>query len=236
MIASKKGQGLAFISILVLVGILYFIFKYNTDTYGFIIKAGDEQAHLIESYAEGAKAKTYVQTVARLSAFDAIWKTTRNPSGIAIANACSSNETFFANFLPIFEKYISIYESSVDLSETSLPEYKFDFKCTQGLTIEGWGYKEQCVVKSNFLYPAEPCEDQNLDKCPAVKYSNGLSGACKIVNQACVEAVQEPECDSAANENECMKISESCVWEKSYSEKIDVTSVPLTNYQFLVES
>ena len=74
---SKKGQGLGFVAILILVGLLYFIFRYHTEVYEFTMTTGDQQAHLVTSYAETEKAKDVAQTTFRQAAYEAIWNTSK---------------------------------------------------------------------------------------------------------------------------------------------------------------
>lgn len=236
---SKRGQGLAFVSIIVLIAILYFIFRFNTDTYGFIMQAGDEQAHLVTAYTEGAAAKSYVQIAARQAAFEAVWKISKSKSPDSLSKC--TDPAFNQTFEILFRRYIAMYYSSTYLVETSIPNYRFNFDCSSNsLAITGWGYGESCHLQG-FHFPEKPCEDEtDYTNCTTnIKFSDGYSGnACKwdaALN--CTDSLPEPNCRGADNSSECAAISSSyCGWRVSYAENINVVSVPLVNYQFSADS
>jgi hypothetical protein len=238
---SKKGQGLALVSILVLIAILYFIFRFNTETYGFIMQAGDEQAHLVTAYTEGAKAKSYVQTAARDAAFEVVWNIgNKNPAAAALSQFCIQDAASGPMFKELFDKYLAMYSPSSPLVETSIPGYRFKSSCPHALEIEGFGYDESCKLKRNFPVPELPCEDQpNATACAAIKFTTDKSKNACTWNQKlnCTNSQPAPNCSGASNSAECAAASSSyCSWEISYSEKINVISAPLINYQFSIDT
>jgi hypothetical protein len=244
---SKKGQGLAFVSILVLVAILYFIFRFNTETYGFIMQAGDEQSHLITSYVESAKAKSYVQIAASEAASEVVWNlSNKSKDAAALTQACDQKTAFEAAFKDLFSRYITMYSPSSQLIETSIPDYKFSFSCSHnGLMIEGYGYDESCKLQKNFPFPERPCADEtDYTNCTTkIKFTQNYPGNACTWDQKlnCTSSLPEPNCGLAGNATDCSNIlakdnNRYCSWKISYSEKINVVSAPLVNYQFSIDA
>lgn len=243
---SKRGQGLAFVSILVLVAILYFIFRFNTETYGFIMQAGDEQSHLITAYVESAKAKSYVQIAASEAASEVVWNlSNKNKDAAALTQACDQKTAFEAAFKDLFSKYVTMYYPSSQMLETSIPNYRFSFSCSHnGLTIEGYGYDESCKLQNNFPFPERPCEDEtDYTNCTKIKFIQNYPGNACIWDQKlnCTSSLPEPICAGTDNAADCSNIpandnNKYCSWEISYSEKINVVSAPLINYQFSIDT
>ena len=241
MVMSRKGQGLAFVSILVLIAILYFIFRFNSDTYGFVIQAGDEQAHLVTAYTEGANAKSFVQIAARDAAYEAIYNITNSKNSSALSHC--TDASFMPKFENLFNQYVAMYASSTYLVKTSIPSYKFGTPVcsSSSLTIEGFGYAEGCKLQKNFPFPERPCEDEtNYDNCTTgIKFTKGYFGnACTWDPKLnCTNSLPEPSCFVAIDPGACATVSSLyCGWEVSYSEKINVVSAPLINYQFSIDS
>jgi len=240
---SKKGQGLAIVSILVLIAILYFIFKYNTETYAFVMQTGDEQAHLVTAYMDGAKVKSYIEIAARDAAFETIWSLSDKSPDPAIALPKCTDANFQQKFETSFNRYVLMYAPSTDLIETTIPNYKFNtpFACSSNsLTIEGFGYDESCKLQKNFPFPELPCEDQpNATVCAGIKFTQNYPGNACTWNTAlnCTDSLPEPDCTGASDSTACAAVSGSyCSWETSYSEKINVVSAPLANYQFSIDT
>ncbi len=246
---SKKGQGLALISILVLVAILYFVFKYNTDTYSFIMTAGDEQAHLVTAYTEGAKAQSFVQIAARQAAFETIWNLSGKSQEASALGTCEKNLAFPSDFKARFNKYLSLYAPATDLVSTSIPDYDLSFDCSSGnnLKIEGRGYSQKCVLSRTFPFPKYPCEDQdnrtnctNMNFAQSATYNNGK--ACTWTTDLnCAESLPQPACSAANDKDTCNAIKAKdgnpyCQWQVSYAEPVSVVSAPLINYQFSVDT
>jgi hypothetical protein len=245
---SKKGQGLAFISILILVGIIFLVFRYNTETYTFVMQIGSEQEHLMTAYTESAKTKSYIENAARQAALETIWNLSNGSlsAGDAFEKIkCDKVQSFFE---PLFNKYILIYSpSAYPLVETIIPEYELKFTCgNKKLQVEGFGYKEACVLKENFPFPELPCEDQlNQTACENIKYvkdSNIKIPSNKpkpcfwnATEEKCKIALPMPGCEVFENEVDC-NAKEYCKWEVSHSEKLNIIPAPIINYQFLVET
>lgn len=244
---SKKGQGLAFISIIVLIAILYFVFRFNTDTYSFIMNAGDEQAHLVTAYTEGAKAVSFTQIIARQAAFETIWNMSGKGKDAAALSHCGDTD-FNSTFKSLFDRYAGMYAPTTDLVSTYLPDYRFSFSCpANSLIIEGWGYSESCTLSRTFPFPQYPCEDQkNKTGCNAITFTqstnfNGGKACNWAADTNCTNSLPEPDCSGANNADECSVILAKdnvkyCSWKVLYSEPVSVVSAPLINYQFSTHS
>ncbi|MCX6774540.1 MAG: hypothetical protein NTY99_00420 [DPANN group archaeon] len=235
---SKKGQGLALISILVLIAILYFVFRYNTDTYGFIMNTGDEQAHLVTAYTESAKARSFIQLSARQAAFETIWNLSSKGTDASALAHCGDAD-FQSEFKSLFDIYSAMYAPATDLISTHIPDYNFSFTCpSDNLNIEGWGYAERCTLSNTFPFPQYPCEDQaNATSCAAIKFTQNYPGnACKwAADLNCTDSLPEPDCSGQDNSDTCNNIN-YCGWQVSNSEPISIVSAPLINYQFSIDS
>lgn len=237
----KKGQGLGFIAVIVLVALLYFIFRYHSETYSFVMTAGDHQAHLVTSYVETEKAKLFASTSLRQSAYEELWNsgvTSCDFSGLC--NDAAKNEVFLSNTSSTLDIYLSMYTPTTELLSTEFPSYVLETKsCTSNkMEIEAFGFNEGCLLKSDFLFPKYPCADFNETtdpKCSEMKYTNNAPGACKwdSTEQVCLEQNPAPDCESIINESSC---TGDCFWSKSYGEDIGVLSAPLADYQFRIDS
>jgi len=238
---SKKGQGLGFIAVIVLVALLYFIFRYHTETYTFIMTAGDHQAHLVTGYIETEKAKLFAQNSLRQAAYDELWNA--GVRGCDFSSVCNDNAkkaSFLANTSSTFDIYTSMYTSTTELLDTSFPSYLLDTKsCTSNkIELDAFGFEEGCVLKSNYPFPKYPCADFNETtdpKCTEMKYTDDKAGACKWdrASQSCTEQNPAPDCESVLDSTSC---TGNCSWEKSYAEEIGVLSSSLVDYQFRIDS
>jgi hypothetical protein len=207
--------------------------------------AGDEQAHLVTAYTEGAKAVSFTQIIARQAAFETIWNMSGKSSDATALSHCGDTD-FNSTFKSLFDRYAGMYAPTTDLVSTYLPDYRFSFSCpANSLIIEGWGYSEGCTLSRTFPFPQYPCEDQkNKTSCTTtINFTQSHSGtACtwdSILN--CTNSLPEPSCSSANNASECDAIlakdnSKYCSWKVSYSEPVSVVSAPLINYQFSIHS
>lgn len=241
-IKSKKGQGLGFIAVVILIALLYFIFRYNTETYDFVMTAGDQQAHLVTSYVETEKAKFYSETVLEQAAYETAWKfgAITNCSDFS-AKICGKQTEFLNNATNIFYNYISRYEpSSIDL-DTSFPDYDFRInKCSNtGIEIEAFGFGETCFLRPDYPFPKVPCIDQaNKTDCEAVNLTTG-GQACNwtitVEPNYCDNLITEPACDALLNKTVC-EANSDCRWETSYSENINILALTSSNYQFSIDS
>jgi len=238
---SKKGQGLGFIAVIVLVALLIFIFRYHTETYSFIMTAGDHQAHLVTGYVETEKAKLFAQTSLRQAAYEELWNEgVKSCDFSSICNDNAKKEVFLANTSSTFDMYTSMYTSTTELLDTSFPSYLLETRsCTSNkIEIDAFGFEESCLLNANFPFPKYPCEDFNETtdpKCTDMKYTDGKAGACKwdAVNQLCTEKNPAPDCESIIDSGSC---SGNCSWQKSYAEEIGVLSASLVDYQFRIDS
>lgn len=238
---SKRGQGLGFIAIIVLVALLYFIFKYNVQTYEFVMTAGDEQAHLVTSFVETEKAKVFAGTALRQAAYEAAWNL--GAKSCNFNQFCSNYTDFLGKTGSVFKNYTLMYEPTTMLLETDFPDYKLEMRSCSNTTvkIEAFGFSETCYLRPNFPFPKVPCEDQsNETSCKEVKLTTG-GQACKwefdkdLKEYDCAEMNPAPACDAITSQTGCT-VNTNCIWETSYSEKINVLSAPLINYQFRIDS
>jgi hypothetical protein len=235
-IKSKRGQGLDFIAIIILIALLYFIFRYNTETYTFIMSAGDEQAHLITSYTETEKAKEFASTSLKQATYEQLWQ-----EGIKTCsfNSICNKDSFLQNSKTRFDKSLLMYEPATELLVTEFPDYNLTFKSCSNtkLELEAFGFLEGCFIKPDFKFPEYPCSDFNETtnpKCTGIKFTDDTAGACKWIGTDCVETNPISYCEDYAESN-CGAVA-GCIWEKSYSENINVMSIPIADYQFRIDS
>src|SRR3990172_10100852 len=234
---SRKGQMLGFVAVFVLLGIMFFIFKSHQDTFDFTISAGSTQAHLVTSFVETEKAKVYAQNSLRQSAMEALWDLSKDQCDFQ--KACDDTAAFTAATKAEFDNYTAMYAASSDLITTLYPDYSLDTSCVSGrLKIEAYGFNEECLLRDGYPFPQLPCEDQDTqEKCSAVAYVDGRSGACSWDSTAleCSEVSPAPICETFVSEIECT-VETDCRWSVSFAEQIDVISAPLSNYQFRTSS
>lgn len=233
MIKPKKGQGLGFISVIVMVALFYFIFKYQTQTFDFVMTTGDQQAHLVTSFVETEKAKMFAETAVRQAAYEDLWQ--HGIKDCSFGNICS-DATFSENLSFLYDNYISTYTTSTILLETEFPAYKLEPSCTNDkITINAYGFAEGCHLKTGFPFPLIPCEDVvNKSICDSVKLTGNGGQACKWNSASvCEETTPAPYCEKITDSAAC---TGDCVWQISYSEAIHSLSAPLVNYQFSIDT
>jgi len=225
---NKKGQGLAFAAVLVLVIILYFIFKYHSDVYEFTMTAGEDRAVMMSSFAEVEKAKIFVQDALREAGYATLWNLNRTNASDAFkqAQAACMGE-FQNNVSALFKAYLDKYEATHPALYTVLPNYKVEVtSCSWSdgsgkIEISAYGFYEGCEINlSKYSYPAYPCEFRDSEEdCKAVPFSNNTPGACTWNGTNCNQKISEPDCESRT-ENNCA--DEYCYWKESYGENINV--------------
>ena len=189
---SKKGQ-LAFISIFIMLIILYFIFQSNQSGYKFTMYMGDNQNHFLTSLQAPEQAKIYLSEAARQSAYEVAYIAGPNTA----SNSCFKCLTDFQqNFENNFTNYLLRYahpapENPLFAPEIDLPDYNWTVSCAADkITLEGFGYRASCVDVTP--YPQNPCEDiVNQADCESTQACQmpdpndpkslacGGSGACK---------------------------------------------------------
>jgi hypothetical protein len=163
----------------------------------------------------------------------------RSQSCSTFSEICNKELEFRALFDPLFSSYIAIYDPALANINTAFPTHRYVVTCAPNkLTIEGFGFDESCVVQPGFAVPEIPCADQLEEAdCRAVRYVDSTLNACdwNIDLQLCLDIIERPDCIAAINEQECSN-TRGCMWRRSFSENIDITSAPLADYQFSVES
>jgi hypothetical protein len=230
---SRRGQFLGFVAILVLLAIMFFVFRYHQDTFDFTVATGSTQAHLVTGFVETEKAKVYAQNSLRQSAMESMWDLSGETCDTQMP--CSSREEFLASTDASFNKYISMYESNSDIITTLFPGYSLEASCFEGRTrVEAFGFNEECFLRDGYPYPRIPCEDQEgQEACNSVAYVDGRPNACiwNSANEECSEATPAPICEISETREECESTTD-CTWSTSYAEQIDAISAPLQEYQF----
>jgi len=241
IIKSRKGQGLGFVAVIILVALLYFIFRYNTEAYNFVMTAGDQQAHLVTSYVETEKAKFFSETALEQAAYETAWKCGATSCSDFSAKVCNRTDEFLDNTTSIFYSYLSRYEPSMADLSTSFPDYDFSIdpaKCNNnGIEIEAFGFAQFCYLRAGYPFPKVPCIDQlNKTDCDAVQLTTG-GQACKwdVAKEFCGELNTAPDCEGIIDKSAC-ETNSDCRWDISYSENINVMSISLSNYQFSIDS
>ena len=240
---SKKGQGLGLVAVIILVALLYFVFRYNVDTYEFTMTAGDQQAHLVTGFVETEKAKVFAQEAFRQAAYESAWAA--GAKTCDFTNICNNQSNFLANVSLLFDDFILKYEPTASLMSTDFPDYVFiNNSCSSNkIEVEAYGFNEECFLSTSYILPKVPCEDQETQKdCTPVKFTDGKSNACEWVysvdveNYTCTDYTPIPDCESMTDENSCKSTSTYCQWIKSYAEDINVLSEQLADYQFNVDT
>lgn len=239
MMKSKKAQGLGLVAVVIMLALLYFIFRYNTQAFEFTMKVGDERAHLVTSFTETEKAKTFTAFALRQAVYGGLKEK-------SVGMDCSNFECPDPLIVKgIFENYLSLYAPSAEGLEVSTPDYEVISPCdpvAKSIKAEAFGFEDGCFLKSTFLYPKIPCEDmEQQEDCESVKLTSGNGRACNWDARAtlslCADANPEPACSSAADSTACTAVSPQwCEWKTSYDEDIKVVSVSLLEYQFSVGS
>ncbi|MEM4247769.1 MAG: hypothetical protein QXH80_00730 [Candidatus Nanoarchaeia archaeon] len=243
---SKKGQGVGLIAVIVMLALLYFIFRYNTQAFDFVMTAGDAQAHLVTSFTEVEKAKYFAKDAFRQAFYETAWKAGARTCDDFKSKVCSNQTLFLSNVSNVFDNYIQMYAPSSELLSVNFPAYVFESKscADKEIKIDAFGYLESCYLKSEFAFPQFPCEDQLYETdCKKIKFTNKNPNACKwnSADAVCEYANPEPDCESARTQAACDAVVDSfrnkaCTWKVSYSEDISVLSIPLVDYQFKINS
>ncbi len=249
-IRSKKGQGLGFVAVIIMIALLYFVFRYNTEAYEFVMAAGQQQAHLVTSYVETEKAKFFSETAMEQAAYETAWKFGAANCSNFTAKICSKKDDFIENTTVIFYEYLARYSPGVIDLDTYFPDYRFRInKCDKnGMEIEAFGFDESCWLRPDYPFPESACLDQeNSEDCQAVKFTDKKTGACKWNDTGkantsyCYETKPAPDCESIINSANCTAKKDlfnkaACYWETSYAENINILSISLSNYQFGIDS
>ncbi|MEM2873925.1 MAG: hypothetical protein QW063_00495 [Candidatus Nanoarchaeia archaeon] len=234
---SQKGQLLAFLALGITLALIFISFTYTREVYNFSMFIGNESAHLINGYAETESAKLYLKNALRQAAYEAIYQQTLDKS-CNFTKACSDKEQLKNLTRGYFEDYLSMYISSTELLEVTLPNYLLELETCNNKTImfEAFGFSQGCILRSDWAWPELPCEDQNITSCNTIKFTNGRANACvwNATTKLCEDSKPAPDCESITKAEDC---NGDCKWQTSYNEQIHVYSPSgLANYQFDVAS
>lgn len=247
---NKKGQGLGFIAVLILVIILYFIFRYNTEVYTFEMETGSSRSHIITAYSEAEKTKEYLKHALLFSTIHSLYLTNNSSCEDAINKAINDKQTFKKLLKESFSDYIKKYDSSYSDLEITLPNYEFSFEQLQTplgvvkdvLLVNVYGYEETCKLDETlFSFPKQPCYAENKSACEAIKcedISRQYCLNCTWNGTDCELKLPDdyPYCEQYNDEIGCKNKWPKCYWFTFYSKPLIVSS-PSTflDYRFNVK-
>jgi|GEM_PF-4379983 len=229
-IRNKKGQ-LAFMAVIIMVLILFFIFKANSEGYDFLMYMADEQGDLLANLPSNELAKEFLISSTQQLVYSGLYDLESagkvehtSSSCISDVSACKSKmDELFNSENETMSKYIYSYSMPNRDFEVSMPQYLFYTTCSgTGVTIEAIPYKAECVDYTP--YPATTCDEvSEQSACESVKAydpstNSKTSGGCYWSESEgiCMDAEysEEPcysETSATMSYNDCVE-SVNCEW------------------------
>jgi len=230
---SKKGHGLALISV-ALMGIFYFfIFQAHQEAYEFTTYMGAEQNSLVGAFYYPEFALEYVKASAQQAAFETLFVQGITDCDANIDIILPSHKD---DFEALFRQYIGVYTPEIKNIEVFIPDYYIDISTVgSDVVVEGFGYESFCDDITEF--PEEACMDivieadcLNVRTCdnnlncfnkpePACEWipidDPEIVGFCSDITESPVADIEISDC-YLLDSTECSGYTdESCSWDSS---------------------